>query len=64
MNAEHFALDDSTNSKQVEHIHKHFPGVGVTVLAHNLIVESIGLTDLSGFMVTSDQSYVTRVFYF
>ena len=55
MDAENFALDDSTNSKVVEDLSAVLPWVGVTILAHGLLIETIDRGDATGLVVSSEE---------
>lgn len=55
MNTENLAFNDSTNTQIIKHFHAVFPSIYVAVLAHTLVIESVDLTDLPGFVVTPQQ---------
>lgn len=64
MDTEDFSLYDSTNTKVVKYFGAVFPGVGVTILSDSLIVKSVDSGNLSGLMVSSEESNVSRIFEF
>lgn len=61
VNTENLALDNSSDAKKVEHFCAVLPGVGVTVLAHGLIIEAINLGDLASLVVASQKSDVSWI---
>jgi len=61
MDTENFAFDDSSSAEEIEDFSAVLPGVGVSVFTHALVVESVDLGDLSGLVVTSEESDVAGV---
>jgi len=61
MDTEDFAFHNSSNTKIVEHFSAILPWVCISVLSNGLIVETIYGCDLSGLMVTSQESDVSWV---
>ena len=61
MDAENLALDNSSNTEIVENLSAVLPWVGISILSNGLIVETIYGCDLSGLMVTSQESDVSWV---
>jgi len=61
VDAEDLSFDDSSSAEEVEDFGAVLPGVGVSVLAHALVVVTVDLGDLSGLMVTSEKGDVTGV---
>jgi hypothetical protein len=61
MDAEDFAFNNSSNTKIVEHFSAILPWVCISVLSNGLIVETIYGCDLSGLVVTSQESDVSWV---
>ena len=51
MKAENLVLNDSSERQQVEQICIIFPNIRISVLSQALIIESIDLCNLSGFVV-------------
>ena len=64
MNTEDFAFDNSTNAEIVENFGAVLPRVGITILSNSLIVEPVHSSNLSGFMITSEESNMCRVLEF
>ena len=64
MDAEDFTLYDGANTQVVEYFSAVFPWVRVSVLSDSLIEESINCRNLSGFVVSSEQGDVSRIFKF
>jgi hypothetical protein len=56
MQTEKLIFYQSCEWKVVEEFSKAFPNVGVTIFTTALIVETINLCDLSGFVITSKNS--------
>ena len=61
MNAENFSLDNSSNAKVIEDFGAILPWVGISIFSNRLIVESVHGRDLSGLVVSSEQSDVSWV---
>ena len=61
MKAENIALDNSSQRKVVEEVGEGLPDLGITILTEALIVESIHLGDLLGFVVTSQNGDSLRM---
>lgn len=61
MDAKDFAFNDSSDAKVIENFSAVFPWIGVSVLSNGLVIESIHGSDLSGLMVTSEESNVSWV---
>lgn len=55
MNAQHFVIDDGAKRQVVENFCAITPDVHTSVLLEALVIESINLSDLSRFVVSSDQ---------
>jgi hypothetical protein len=51
VDAEDFAIDDSSNGQIVEHLGAIFPGVRISVLSVDLIIKSIDSCDLPGLKI-------------
>ena len=47
MNTKDFAIDDGSDGQVVENFGTVFPGVGVSILTIDLVIESINCCDLS-----------------
>lgn len=58
MDAENFSFNNGTDTEVVENFCAVFPWISVSILSNGLIIESIHGGDLSGFVVTSEQSDV------
>lgn len=58
MDAEDFAFDHGTNAEVVEDFGAVLPRVGVSILSNGLIVEPVHGGDLSGLVVSSEESDV------
>ena len=56
MNTEDFAFNNSTNAKVVEDFGAVLPWVGITVLSNCFIVEPVHSSNLSGFVISSQES--------
>lgn len=56
MHTKHLPINNGSDGQIVEDIGKELPDLGVAVFGLALSVEPINLCDLSGFMVTSDQT--------
>lgn len=61
MDTENFAFDDSSSTEEIKNFSAVLPGVGVSVLAHALVVVTVDLGDLSGLVVTSEEGDVSGV---
>lgn len=55
MNTEYLVIDHHAQRQEVEHIGEVVPDVCVTVFSSAFGVESVGLGDTAGFVVSSDQ---------
>jgi hypothetical protein len=62
VNAENFALDNGSDTKVVKYFCTVFPRVGIAVFSNGLIIEPIYSSDLSCFVVSSQESDMSRVF--
>lgn len=56
VHAEHFAVDDGGQDEEVEDLAAGLPDGRVAVLLLTLLVETVDLGDLAGFVVASDES--------
>lgn len=61
VNAENLAVDDGSEDKEVKNLAARLPDGCVTILLLAFLVESVDLGDLTGFMVTSDESDLVGV---
>jgi hypothetical protein len=61
VNAQNLAINDSSEDKEIENLAARLPDRRVTVLLLALLVESIDLGNLSGFVVASNKSDPVRV---
>lgn len=59
--AEDLVIDQSGQGEVIEEIGEIFPNVGIAVFSETLIVETIDLGDLTGFMISSKNSDSARV---
>jgi hypothetical protein len=53
MKAEDLAIDQGCEREVVEEIGEVFPDIGIPIFAEALVIEAIDLSDLTGFMVTT-----------
>jgi hypothetical protein len=58
MNAEDFAFNNGSNTEIVKDLSAVLPGVGITVLSDSFIVEPVNSGNLSGFVISSQESDV------
>ena len=56
MEAEDGVIHDSSEGEVVEQLSEVHPDIGVSVLSEAFIVEAVHLSDLTDFMVTSEDS--------
>lgn len=61
MDAEDLAFNNGADTEVIEDLGTIFPGVSITVLANGLVVKAVDCSDLSGFVVASQQSNMSRV---
>lgn len=54
MEAEDLAFDDSGQWQVIEEFSECLPHIRISILSQTLVVETVHLSDLSGFMVTSE----------
>ena len=64
MDTEDFTFNNSANTEKIKHLSTILPWVRITVFAHSLVVEAVHLSDLSGLMVSSEESDMARVLQF
>lgn len=53
MQAEYLSVNECGEGQIVEQISKVFPHVGIPIFAQTLVVESVDLRDLTGFVVAA-----------
>ena len=61
MHTEYLVVDDDTQSKEIKHIRKVVPDVGIAILPRALCVEPVGLRHPPRFMVPPYQMYAMWV---
>jgi hypothetical protein len=61
VNAENFTVNDSGEDEEIENLATRFPNRRVSVLLLALLVETVDLGDLAGFVVASDEGDLVRV---
>lgn len=61
MNAEHFAINNRSKDKEVEHLATAFPDRCIAVFLLTFLVKAVHLGDLARFMVTTNKSDAVRV---
>lgn len=61
VDAHDLVVNERGDAHAVEHIHQVLPSVGVSVLLHALIVETVHLRDLSSLVVASQEGDAIRV---
>ena len=61
MDAEDLLLDDSADGEVIEDVSAVAPDIHGTVLAEALVVETVDLGNLAGFVVASDKTYTSGV---
>lgn len=61
MEAEDLSVNERSQGQEVEQVGEVFPDGCVTVLAEALVVEPVYLGDLTGFVVTAQDSYSLAV---
>lgn len=61
MNAQNLAIDDGSDVEAVEHFGAVFPGIGASVFALALVIETINLRDLARFVIAAEQSDFVRI---
>ena len=64
MDAENLALNNSSDSKVVEHFHAVLPWVSISIFADAFVVESVNSGDLSSLMIPAQQGDAIWVFKF
>lgn len=64
MDAENFAFNNCSDAEIIENFSAVFPGVSVTILSDSLVIETINSCDLSGLMISSKKSNVSRILEF
>ena len=57
MNTEYLVVDDHTQGQEIKHISEIMPNICVAVFSKTFVIESIDLSDLSRFMVSSKNGY-------
>ena len=62
MNTEDFSFNDCSNAQIIKDFSAVFPGISVTILSDSFIIETINSGNLSGFVVSSQQCDVCRIF--
>ena len=63
MYAQHPAVNQGSNRQTVEDISEKLPRGWVTIFSADFIVKTIGHSDVSALMVSSEKSDFPRVFY-
>jgi hypothetical protein len=61
VNTENFSLNNGTDAEVVENFCAVFPWVSISILSNGLVIKSIHGGDLSGFVVSSEQSDVSWI---
>jgi hypothetical protein len=61
VNAENLTINDRSKDEKVEDLAAGLPNRGVAVLLLTLLVEAVDLSDLTGFVVATDESDLIRV---
>ena len=61
VDAEDFVVDDCSKRKIVKNFSAILPGIGVSILLVDLIIETVDSSDLSGFVVPSQESDSVRM---
>lgn len=61
MQTEDLVVDESSKGKVVEEIGKVFPDVRITVFSEAFVVETVDLSDLTGFVVTTEDGDALRI---
>lgn len=56
MKTEKLILDNSSERKEIKQLSQALPNIWISIFTAALIVESINLCDLSGFMISSQNS--------
>ena len=64
MQTEYFLIDNGSKSKIVEDFGAILPGICISILFDSLIIEPILVTNCSAFVISSQKSDMSRVFYF
>ena len=64
MQTEDLILHHSGKRQVVKQVGEEFPHVGVSVLAHALVVEAVDLGDLAAFVVASQNSQAIPIAHF
>ena len=61
MDAEHFAVNDSTENQKVKDLAASFPDRGIAILLLAFFVESVDLCNLARLVVAPDECYAIRI---
>ena len=61
MNAENAALNHCSDAQVIKNFGAVLPGVRVSILSHNFVVETVDCCDLTSFMIASKKCNRTRV---
>lgn len=61
METEDLVIDERGKGEVVEKVGEVLPYVGITILSEALIVEAVDLSDLAGFVVTTEDCNSLRV---
>lgn len=61
MQAENLVVDKSGQGQVVEEIGEEFPNIGVAILSQALVVETVNLCYLTGFVVSSENCDALRI---
>ena len=61
VDAEDFAVDNSAEDEEIEDLTAGFPNRGIAIFLLTLLVETVDLGYLTGFVVTPNESYTVWV---
>jgi hypothetical protein len=61
VNAENLAIDDRSKDEKVKDLAAGLPDRGVAVLLLTLLIETVDLCDLAGFVIPSNESDLIRI---
>lgn len=61
MDAEDFAVDDCAENEEIEDLTAGFPDRSIAIFLLTFFVETVDLSNLTGFMITSDESDAVRI---
>ena len=61
MDAEHFAVNDSTENQKVKDLATSFPDRGIAILLLAFFVESVDLCNLARLVVAPDEGHAIRI---